>query len=761
MVEPNATRQTPIAMGVVAAFACTSFLSAFLLFQVQLIISKYILPWFGGAASVWTTSLLVFQVLLLGGYAYAHLVSERLSNRAQANVHLGLLTAAFLMVLALSLAWPSAITPSADWKPLNNSNPVRDVMVILLLATGFPYFVLSTTAPLLQRWFALRGGSGQTYRLYAVSNFGSLLGLLSFPALLEPTLRMTVQGRLWALLFAVFLAGCAWCAWGVRSLAGATAEGANDAAPGGHAATIATRVLWFLLAACASALLMASTNRLCQEIVTIPLLWVLPLALYLLSFILCFEHPRWYRREIFHPLLVAGIFGVCFASKEQKLFILPGLLFVVCMICHGELVKLKPEVRRLTSYYLAISAGGALGGFFVAILSPWIFRFFTEFQVSLAASLVLLLWCLFLDGKSWLYRLDFVGSVGIAAATLAAAYAAGKWMPEVAELTSRYRFFPLALLIATPVLAASFMTRPGTERGTKAFYPGQLLVIFLVLLLGGALYRDSLPGPDLYYSKRNFYGVLRVQAQEPGKVLFHGSTAHGAQLWPPYDRLPTTYYGPESGIGIMLQNHPNRHRGNGALSVGLVGLGVGTLATYGREGDYFRYYELNPAVVDLSKGPKPVFTFLRDSRARVDTELGDARLLLEREAASGKSGAFDILVLDAFNGDAIPVHLLTTEAFETYWKLLNPKDGVIAVHISSEHVDLLPVLQGLAERYRCLLRGREQKADERYETNVWVFLSRNPQTLELQGLGPPSRAGRNQAPRVWTDDFSDLIRLLH
>ena len=773
-VEPNASRQMPIPTWVVAVFGCTSFLSAFLLFQVQLIVSKYILPWFGGAASVWTTAMLVFQVLLLAGYAYTHLVSERLSHRAQSNVHLGLLAAAFLMVLALSLAWPSAITPGSGWKPVNSTSPVLDVIAILLLATGFPYFVLSTTAPLLQRWFSLRGGDVQTYRLYAVSNFGSLLGLLSFPFLLEPMLRMTAQGRLWALLFAIFLAGCGWCAWGVRSSAGATAKTEDDAAPAGPATPIspqhanegragdpATRVLWFLLAACASSLLLATTNQLCQEIVTIPLLWVLPLAIYLLTFILCFDHPRWYRREVFHPLLFAGIVGICFAPTKQKLYILPALLFVVCMICHGELVKLKPEVRRLTSYYLAISAGGALGGLFVAILSPLVFRFFTEFQVSLAASLLLLLWCLFLDGHSWMYRLNFAASAGIAAATLAAAYAAGMWAPEAAWMTGHYRFYPVALFVDILVLIAAFMWRPGTEDGKKAFYPGQLLVLFLALLMGGVLYRNSHVGDELYYSKRNFYGVLRVAAETGGKVMYHGPTVHGAQLWPPYDRLPTTYYGPESGIGILLQNHPKRHVGNGALRVGIVGLGAGTLATYGQSGDYFRYYEINPAVVELSMGAKPVFTFLRDSQAKVDTELGDARLRLERELAGGEMDSFDVLVLDAFTGDAVPVHLLTTEAFDGYWKHLNREYGVIAVHVSTTHINLLPVMEGLAEHYHCSFRGRVQKGDARYQSNIWVFFARNPEALDLDGLYPtqPGSLGK-LAPRVWTDDFSDLIRLL-
>ena len=531
--------------------------------------------------------MLVFQVLLLGGYAYTHWVSERLSNRGQCNLHLGLLSAAFLLVVALSLAWPSAITPGMGWKPLNSTNPVRDVIAILLLATDFPFFVLSTTAPLLQRWFALRGGEAQTYRLYAVSNFGSLLGLLSFPFLLEPTLRMSTQGRLWALLFAVFLAGCAWCAWCVRSGVDEVAGRRDDPAPTGPDTPIATRLLWFLLAACASSLLLATTNQLCQEIVTIPLLWVLPLAIYLLTFIFCFDHPRWYRREVFHPLLIAGVLGICFAPAKQKLFILPAMLFVVCMICHGELVKLKPDVRRLTSYYLAISAGGALGGIFVAILSPMLFRFFTEFQVSLVATLVLLLLCLLRDGDSWFYRLDFAGSLGIAAAMVAAAFVAGKAWPELAGVTSRYRFYAVALLIDTLVLSAAFLWKPSTERGRKVLYPGQILVLFLALLLGGALYRNA-QAADVYYSKRNFYGVLRVEVQPAGKLLDHGPTIHGAQMWPPNDRFPTTYYAPESGIGILLQNHPKRQLGNKALRVGVVGLGAGTLATYGQTGDYSR-----------------------------------------------------------------------------------------------------------------------------------------------------------------------------
>ncbi|MFZ1919613.1 MAG: hypothetical protein WAU58_18725, partial [Terriglobales bacterium] len=374
-LEQNTVAHKPVPTRIWAVvFGSTLFLSALLLFQVQLIVGKYILPWFGGSAAVWTTSMLVFQVLLLGGYVYSHLVSERLSQRMQSNLHLALLLAAFVLVVTLSLLWPSAITPSAGWKPQSSANPLWRVTVILLVAAGLPFFVLSTTGPLLQSWFVRQGGSTRTYRFYAISNFGSLLGLLAFPFLMEPTLHMRTQGRIWAFLFILFAVGCAWCAWRGRHVADDEPPLRSQAAPlPGHTTAI-TRVLWVLLAACAAALLFATTNLLCQEITSIPLLWVLPLSLYLLTFIFCFDHPRWYRREIFHPLLLLGIAvfyaSMHFALATLEIVIVSLLVFVACMICHGELVKLKPEVQRLTSFYLAISAGGALGGMFVAIVAP-------------------------------------------------------------------------------------------------------------------------------------------------------------------------------------------------------------------------------------------------------------------------------------------------------------------------------------------------------------------------------------------------------
>ncbi|HXY01208.1 MAG TPA: hypothetical protein VEI54_09830 [Candidatus Limnocylindrales bacterium] len=748
-------------------FAFTMFLSAFLLFQVQLIISKHILPWFGGSAAVWTTNMLVFQILLLGGYVYSHFISEQLPVPAQGHLHLTLLGIALLLVLVLSFLWPSAITPGPAWKPADSQHPVRDVILITLLATGLPFFVLSTTGPLLQNWFARQGGDVRTYRFYSVSNLGSLLGLLSFPFLVEPVIRLKVQGTLWSTLFALFCIACGWCAW--HSVQGSErpkdTENRVDGSPEPN--SVLAHTLWFLLAAGASALLLATTNQLCQEIISLPLLWVLPLALYLLSFILCFDHPRWYRREVFHPLFAIGIFGLCasmvFAQRTVQVVVMPLLLFVGCMICHGELVRLKPGVHRLTAFYLAISAGGAMGGMFVAILAPQIFRFFTEFQLSLAACAVLLLVCLFLDKTSWIYSRAFWLISVIVVGFILTVFLIGQWIPAFAGVLERTQFYPLTILFAVLLLSGAYIQSRSSVQSLSRFCVIQPAAVALALLAMVALYESAKPEPGLFLGERDFYGALRIfELAQGGKALFHAHTLHGAQLNPPKDRLPMAYYGPESGIGLFLRNHPKRTIGDGALRVGIVGLGTGTLAVYGRPGDYFRCYEINPQVVDLSRGPHPVFTYLRDSAAKVDTELGDARLLLEQEAAQGNVQRFDVLVLDAFSGDAVPVHLLTREAFDTYAKHLRDDNAVIAMHLSSRHINLLPVLEGVREYQHAYSLVNFSEGSYPFIESLWVFLAKRPEALQVPGLfSNPPPFMPPAAPRLWTDDYSDIFRLIY
>jgi len=743
------------------------FLSAFLLFQVQLIISKYILPWFGGSAAVWTTSLLVFQMLLLAGYVYSHLVAERLSQRGQVRLHVTVLAVALISVTLLSFYWPSAVTPSATWKPLSTGHPVREVIVIILLATGLPFFVLSTTGPLLQRWFARQGGGVGTYRLYSVSNLGSLLGLVSFPFLFEPMLRLRMQGTLWSVLFGVFCAGCGWCAW--RFLRGSGAEDGPLLGSEAKDAPISTLpvVLWFLLAACASALLMATTNQLCQEVISLPLLWVVPLALYLLSFILCFDHPRWYRREVFHPLFAVGVFVLCaamvYAERTAQIMVMPLLLFVACMICHGELVRLKPGVRRLTGFYLAVSAGGALGGLFVAIVAPQSFRFFAEFQLSLGACGVLLLVCVARDERSWLYVQNFWLPCAMILGAILLFVTLGEWIPGFGRLIQETQLYAWLLVGGLLLLVGAYLQSRGKAAAGRGFRFVQPIAGALLALGSLALYQSAKPEPGLVLGERNFYGALRIfELAQGGKALFHAHTMHGAQLDPPNDRLPMAYYGPESGIGLLLSNHPKRISGDGSLRVGIVGLGAGTLAAYGLRGDEFRYYEINPQVLELSQGPRPMFTYVRDSAAHVETQLGDARLLLEQEAGGGGGQKFDVLVLDAFTGDAVPVHLLTKEAFETYAKHLRDDRAIIAVHLSSRHINLLPVIEGIREYQKGYTLVHFSQASYPFIESLWVFLAKRPEALQVRGLLPSPPPAMPQAEaRLWTDDYSNIFQLIY
>ena len=556
------------------------------------------------------------------------------------------------------------------------------------------------------------------------------------------------------------------CAWKARNAMDETPTAANIAGATAENHTgVLTYALWFLLAACPSSLLLATTNLLCQEVTSVPLLWVLPLSLYLLSFILCFDNPRWYRRSIFHPLFGISLFLTCAAlivgDMQTPTVLLPFVLFLGCMICHGELVRLKPGVKRLTSFYVTISAGGAAGGIFVGIVAPHLFTFFTEFQLTLAATVILLLVCLFLDPTSWIFERGWRLPTALAGGAILAAYLGGLWLPDVQRLLERLRFYPLALLLGALVVLSTYVLGRGQSSHARGFRFVQVYVLCIGLLALVALYRSTKSLFEPYLTSRNFYGALRVFRTPRGRMLMHGRTLHGAQLDPPYEREPITYYGKKSGIGIVLENHPKRNTPGESLRVGLVGLGAGTLAAYGRPGDYFRYYEINPDVVKLSSGPQPVFTYLRDSAARVDMELGDARLLLERELAKGEIQRFDVLVLDAFSGDAIPVHLLTREAFDTYWQQLDPEHGIIAVHISSRHINLFPVVEGAIAYFHADSVIDVNDAQDPFSTSCWVLLARHSGVLNIPGLEHAPHPDQKQIPRrLWTDDYSDIFRLI-
>ena len=689
-------------------YSVTIFLSAFLLFQVQLIAGKYILPRFGGSPSVWNTCLLAFQVLLLGGYAYAHFLSSRLSAKAQARVHFAFLALSLVVLAVLAHQWHSPITPSMGWKPAPGGSPVWQVIRFLVSSVGIPFLLLSTTGPLLQAWFS-RTHEQSPYRLYALSNLGSLLGLVTYPFAFERFLTISSQSWLWSAAYSGFLLTCGACAWGFSrhegQLRSQTPEHQADRASRPSWTSIA---LWIALPACGSAMLLATTNLITQDIAVVPLLWVLPLCIYLFSFILCFQSDRWYRRGVFH-----GLYAVAFLLSLQELSTPFGAhvllqvgtfcltLFAVCMVCHGELACSKPAYSHLSMFYFMLSAGGALGSVFVVLIAPRIFHDIGEFPLTLLVCGGLLLTVVVLDRGSWFHH--------------------------------------------------------------KRLYRGAALLAVVLLMLQGyryemALIRGQGRGTVLFRA-RNFFGVKTIKEDSIGLWLIHGNTVHGVQIKDAALRdEPTLYYKRLSGVALVLDNYPRVDQANGrprGLRVGVVGLGAGTLAAYGRSGDYFRFYEIDPQVVDFSLSQSPKFTFLKDSPAVVEVTLGDARLSLAEEAAQGQLQKFDVLVLDAFSSDSVPVHLLTKEAMALYLRHLSGPDGIIAFHLTNRTLDLRPVVAGLSREYN-LAAGQVQQPSSR-----WLLVSANPQMFSLPGLREYARPlPVSKTIPLWTDEYSNLFQIL-
>lgn len=673
-------------------FALTTFLSAFLLFQVQPLLSKAILPWFGGSPAVWTVCMLFFQIVLFCGYVYAHVTTKYLPRKVQAGLHL------ILLAVAVSLG---PITPAASWKPNPADDPTARIMLLLTVCIGLPYFLLSATGPLLQAWFARINSGVSPYRLYALSNVGSLLALLSYPFVFEPAFDIFRQGQLWSWGFIAFAAACTLCAIAnalraseVSASVNAVEVSASEAAVEPSSPTRTDWLLWIALPMTACVLLIATTNQICQEVAVIPFLWIVPLTIYLLSFILTFDSTRRYIRPVFYGGLVVSIgFSVWTmrqAAQSQMLHQLVSflvMLFCGCMVCHGELVRMKPHPKFLTSFYLCISAGGALGGMFVSLLAPRIFAGYFEFQLSIVMSLILPLLVFWRDASCPMYR----------------GRAPWLWAGSIAVLAS------LAISLTSHLRQ---ITR------------------------------------DRTYAVRNFFGVLKIEALVDAVKMKHGGVLHGMQFTAPEKRRTgTTYYSERSGVGLLLKAcRPDR-----PLKVGLVGLGSGTSAVYGREGDHFRFYEINPEVVRLAKR---YFSFLADCPAKADIVLGDARLQMELEA----SQAYDAIVLDAFSGDGVPIHLLTSEAFDIYSRHLAP-NGVIAAHVSNRHLDLRPVLRAQADRLGLRMLTVSQFRDGLgAEHNAWVLLTKDTVLLERPEFKKQTVADDGRKV-LWTDARSDLMAI--
>jgi len=675
-------------------YALAISLSAFLLFEVQPIIAKMILPWFGGTSAVWTTCMLFFQVVLLLGYLYAHWLHEKLAPRKQAFLHIA--------ALAVSLA-ALPILPSATWKATDVAHPSERILLLLAATVGLPYFLLASTSPLLQAWYSRHKRGGLPYRLFALSNAASMLALLTYPLLVEPNLPTRVQGYAWSAAYACFVVICGITAW--RSSGGASpAEVAPATESIEPPPSWTTRLLWLGLAASASVLLLAVTTHLTQDVAAIPFLWILPLSIYLLSFIICFESPRAYRRIVFLPLLLAALAFFAYRlwpyhdSMQMRVAIAgcAASLFVCCMVCHGELVRLKPDPRYLTGFYVIVSLGGACGGLFVGLVAPSLFHTFDEFPIGLALCAVLVFRVLAPD------------------------------LRQYGALRQRLGIGALAVVLCCYLA---------------------VLVHLMQEMVGG--YR---------LVARNFYGQLKVQddgdaADEfASRTLVHGTINHGSQFFnAAYRNEPVTYFCPQSGIGRAMRAQQGAPR-----RIGILGLGIGTLAAYGRPGDVIRIYEINPLVLEIAHRD---FTYLRDTRAKIEVAMGDGRLSLESEP----SQQFDLLVMDAFSGDSVPVHLITSEAFRLYLRHLKP-GGILAVNMTNSYLDLEPVVERAAAAVGKAAYSYQYEADP--SDNVcfscsWALIM-DPATMAAHpGL---ERGGQLLAPhlkfRAWTDDFSNMVSIL-
>ncbi len=681
------------------------FLGAFLLFQVQPLIAKVILPWFGGSAAVWLTCLVFFQVALLLGYLYAHWLMHRVPARLRNRLHILFLSAScfFLPVL-----------PGASWKPVDPAHPGLRIVFVLVATVGLPYLLLAATSPLVQAWYAQRHSS-EPYRFFAVSNAGSLLGLLSYPMLVEPFLGLRQQAWLWSGGFLIFAAALAGLALRGNPAAGAAPTvGENLAAP-----VRMQRALWIALPACASALLLAITNHLTQNVAPFPFLWVLLLSLYLLSFVVTFGRRSWYGRSLGMRTMALALAVMAYALGQEfvnapvaAIFPIYAIgLFVCCLMCHGELVRLKPPPAQLTSFYLQVSFGGSLGGLFVTVIAPLAYNSYYELHVAMGSCAALALLVLHSDPRSTFYR--------------------ARWQPL------------------------------------------WLGLVALVLALAGNLFWTGREAARVAsVSARNFYGTLRVvETSQPrviwmegekanefpqglaARKLIHGVIDHGVQYRDVARRhSATAYYVASSGVALAVREAAHR----GPARIGVVGLGTGTMAALGVRGDVIRFYEINPQVIAFAKVQ---FTYLEDATAKIEIVPGDARLSMEREPPQN----YDVLAVDAFSGDAIPVHLLTLEAFREYFRHIKP-GGALVLHISNQHLDLQPVVQKAADALQKKAVVVESTADEPLGVfrAFWVIVSDRAELFadpEIQAAGKSLRS--KPGLRVWTDEYSNLLQVLN
>ena len=739
-------------------YAITIFLSAFLLFQVQPLIAKIILPWFGGSAAVWSAAMLFFQLVLLAGYAYAHVSIRFLKARQQMVTHIALLLVSCALL---------PILPSETWKPSESGDPTLRILMLLIATIGLPYFLLSSTSPLLQAWYVRRSGSGMPYRLFALSNFGSMLALVSFPFLVEPRLTSRWQAYSWSFGYVAFALVCTLAAWISKEDSKAEPrpqEAVSPTDPPVPRPRFSDLALWVALAAIASILLVSITTHLSQNVAPIPLLWVLPLALYLATFMIAFESDKLYHRGVMFVLLVPIFYYMArdlYADSGNlhiKILIpvFSGGLFLCCMLCHGELARRRPAPRYLTLFYLMVSLGGAVGGSFVALIAPRIFPSNLELPLALAACAILgavVMWDAVFERPKRIFPILFMlASVGSRRRGADLSPRSSGYPPSLPcrplEVAACSIFGALILLFGTehPVGQWTLARRLAAGRRPAARIPG----------LGRNTRMQKATGSWSAIStasctSRTMKPPTTTSIRE--RSLLHGTINHGSQILDePLRYKSTSYYGVDSGVGRAIRAVQKR----GPIRVGVVGLGAGVLSNYGRPGDFYRIFEINPLVEKIAQTE---FSFYPHSPADKRILMGDARLTMERI----DSLQLDVLAVDAFSSDAIPVHLLTREALAVYFRHLKP-DGILALHISNRYLDLEPVCKGGAEFFhKDAMTVTDDGEEAPYlSASTWVLVTSGTDIFNDDAFKNADIQPAKTMPhfRAWTDDYSNVFQIL-
>lgn len=707
------SKNNTIPLHLYTTFSISIFLGAFLLFQIQPIISKYILPWFGGASAVWITAILFFQTLLLLGYLYVYLLSF-LSLKKQTILHGLIIVSASIATILILKNNHIPVLPGIESKLNANYSPIIQVLWILFLGTGITYFLLSTTSILLQKWYGITFHGKSPYIFYSLSNLASLLALLTYPVLVEPFFHLASQGTIWSIGFIIYGILMLICCIQIFLLNFKK----HHLQPGLKKEAISNKIgkrkiaLWIFLPALSSLMLLSTTNLLTQSVASVPFLWLIPLSIYLISFIFAFGGNKWYKRNLYaYVSLLSGFLCIVFIFSNIPtviigIIIYSLMLFSACMLCHGELYQIRPESQHLDLYYLLLSFGSALSGIFVGIIAPLFFNGIWEIYIGFYLTFILTVWTLLYYKNSFLYR-------------------------------------HIRLIFLSDKEAFIFS-----------------MVAFPLTILGMFVLLNLLSGNNITSIKtwRSFYGVIMVKHNTSlnSNVLVYGNIVHGNQFMGKHKNEPTTYYGKKSGIGIVLKNSPVFHR---KINIGVIGLGTGTMATYGKIGDTVTFFDINPQIIQIARNN---FTFLQDSKASIHITEGDGRLSLEKEILQNKQ-KYDLIVIDAFSDDSIPVHLLTKEAFDVYRKRLNPEKGIIAIHISNRYIDLKPVLYKIGNYYKMKYASfYNQKTDLYNSASEWVLLTNDDTLFKIPAISK-SISNKNKKLKdisLWTDNYSNLFQVL-